>query len=101
MTTHIASDPQVRLVRKDWHVFGVASEYAAYCSYAAAREGRYLAAHNALIASGRDLDSRRDVQTVPRAAGFDVQKLDADIQLHAKEYSAAQARASRRRRSGP
>jgi protein-disulfide isomerase len=83
----LASDPKVRVVRKDWPVFGEASEYAAYCSYAAAREGRYPAAHDALIASRRNLDSREDVQIVLRAAGFDLQKLDADIQSHAKEYS--------------
>jgi protein-disulfide isomerase len=88
----LASDPNVQLVRKDWPVFGEASEYAAYCSYAAAREGRYQAAHNALISSRQDLDSKEDVQTVLRAAGFDVQKLDADIRLHAKEYGDVLAR---------
>jgi protein-disulfide isomerase len=88
----VAKDPQVRLVRKDWPVFGEASEYAAYCSYAAAREGRYQAAHNALIASRQDLDSKQVVQMVLRAAGFDVQNLDADIQLHAKEYGNVLAR---------
>jgi Thioredoxin len=35
----LASDPKVRLVHKDWPVFGDASVYAAYCSFAAAREG--------------------------------------------------------------
>lgn len=88
----VASDPEVRIVRKDWPVFGEASEYAAYCSYAAAREGKYPAAHDALIASRQDLDSKADVQRVLRAAGFDVQKLDADIQLHAKEYGEVLAR---------
>jgi protein-disulfide isomerase len=88
----LASDPKVRIVRKDWPVFGAASEYAAYCSYAAAREGKYQAAHDALIASRQDLDSKADVQTVLRAAGFDVRKLDADIRLHAHEYSEVLAR---------
>ena len=36
----LASNVKVRIIRKDWPVFGEASEYAAYCSYAAAREGR-------------------------------------------------------------
>ncbi len=82
----LASDPKIRVVRKDWPVFGEASEYAAYCSFAAAGEGKYQAAHDALILSHRDLDSKDDVQSVLRAAGFDVRKLDADIQSHAKEY---------------
>jgi protein-disulfide isomerase len=82
----LANDPKVRVIRKDWPVFGEASEYAAYCSYAAAREGRYEAAHAALIASRMDLDSKEDVQKALRTAGFDVQRLNADIQLQAKEY---------------
>jgi protein-disulfide isomerase len=90
-----AGDLKVRVVRKDWPVFGAASEYAAYCSYAAAREGKYQAAHDALITSRQDLDSKAAVQTVLRAAGFDVQKLDTDIRLHAKEYSAVLARTRR------
>ena len=88
----IAADPKVRVIRKDWPVFGEASEYAAYCSYAAARQGKYEAAHDALISSAKDLDSRQDVQGVLRAAGFDVRKLDADIQSHEQEYSEMLAR---------
>jgi protein-disulfide isomerase len=88
----LASDPKVRVVHKDWPVFGEASEYAAYCSFAAAREGRYQAAHEALITSRVDLDTKEEVQMALRAAGFDVRKLDADIQSHAKEYSDVLAR---------
>jgi protein-disulfide isomerase len=39
-----------------------------------------------------DLGSREAVRTVLRTAGFDVQKLDADIQSHAHEYSDVLAR---------
>jgi protein-disulfide isomerase len=88
----LANDPKVRVVRKDWPVFGEASDYAAYCSLAAAREGRHQAAHDALIASHIDLDSKENVQTALQAAGFDVRKLNADIQSHAKEYSDVLAR---------
>jgi protein-disulfide isomerase len=83
----LANDAKVRLIRKDWPVFGEASEYAAYCSYAAAREGRYAAANDALILSHQDLDSKEDVRSVLRGAGFNIQQLDAEIQSHAKEYS--------------
>lgn len=88
----LANDPKVRLIRKDWPVFGDASTYAAYCSYAAARQGKYTVAHDALIGSKQDLDSRDDVRQVMRAAGFDMQKIDADIAQHEKEYSATLAR---------
>jgi protein-disulfide isomerase len=82
----IAGDPKVRLIHKDWPVFGEASEYAAYCSFAAAREGKYQAAHDALIASRMDLDSKEEVRMALQTAGFDVRRLDVDIQAHAKEY---------------
>jgi protein-disulfide isomerase len=85
-------DPKVRLVHKDWAIFGDASVYAAYCSFAAAREGKYRQAHDALIGSKEDLDSKDDVRKVLLAAGFDVKALDADIARHAKEYRAVLAR---------
>ena len=84
----LASDPNVRVIRKDWPVFGDVSQYAAYCSYAAAREGKYQLAHDALIGSKQDLDKKEDVQNVMKAAGFDMKKIDADIAQHEKEYSA-------------
>lgn len=88
----VAGDPKVRLVRKDWPVFGEASVYAAYCTFAAAREGKYASAHEALIGSRKDLDSKEDVREVLRDAGFELKKIDADIVLHEADYKAALAR---------
>lgn len=88
----LASDPAVRLIHKDWPVFGAASVYAAYCSFAAARQGKYQAAHDALMESRQDLDSKEDVRKVMREAGFDLKAIDADIALHQQEYSAALTR---------
>jgi protein-disulfide isomerase len=88
----VANDPGVRVLHKDWPVFGEASVYAAYCSFAAAREGKYAQAHDALIGSRQDLDSREDVQKVLQQAGFDLKRIDADISLHQQEYSAALTR---------
>jgi len=84
-----ADDPKVRIVRKDWPVFGDASEYAAFCSYAANREGKYASAHEALIGSRKDLDSRDDVRQVLRDAGFDLRQVDSDIARHKNEYTKA------------
>jgi protein-disulfide isomerase len=91
----LANDAGVRVIHKDWPVFGEASVYAAYCSFAAAREGQYAKAHDALIGSAQDLDSREDVQKVLQQAGFDLKRIDADISLHQKEYSAALTRTLR------
>ena len=84
----LTSDPHVTVIRKDWPVFGDVSEYAAYCTYAAAKEGKYATAHDALISSKQDLDKKEDVQSVMQAAGFDMKKIDADITQHQKQYSA-------------
>jgi protein-disulfide isomerase len=91
----VLGDPKVRLIRKDWPVFGDASTYAAYCVFAAARTGKYAAAHDALIGSAKDLDSKEDVQQVLRDAGFDLRQIDADIALHQSEYAATLARNKR------
>jgi len=91
----LAHDAGVRVIHKDWPVFGEASEYAAYCSFAAARAGKYQAAHDALISSHQDLDTKADVRAVLEAAGFDVRQLDADIAAHGKEYAAVLARNQR------
>jgi len=91
----VERDPKVRLVHKDWAIFGEASVYAAYCSFAAAREGKYSQAHDALIGSKDDLDSKEDVRKVLGAAGFDVKAIDADIARHEKEYRAVLARNER------
>jgi protein-disulfide isomerase len=91
----LAADPHLRLVRKDWAIFGDGSVYAAYASFAAARAGKYQAAHAALMTSTRDLDSRADVLAVLKAAGFDTAKIDADVAQHEKEYAGVLARNAR------
>jgi protein-disulfide isomerase len=91
----IASDPKVRVIHKDWPLFGDGSVYATYCSFAAAQEGKYQVAHDALIGSKDDLDSKQDVQKVMRDAGFDMKAIDADIARHKKEYAAVVARNER------
>jgi protein-disulfide isomerase len=91
----LAADPGVRLVRKDWAIFGDGSVYAAYASFAAAREGRYQAAHEALMTSSKDLDTRADVLAVLNAAGFDTAKIAADVAQHEKEYAGALHRNAR------
>jgi protein-disulfide isomerase len=91
----LVADPKVRLVRKDWAIFGAGSVYAAYASFAAAREGKYPAAHAALMTSSRDLNSRADVLAVLKTAGFDTTKIEADVARHEKEYAAMLARNAR------
>ena len=91
----LAADPKVRLVRKDWAIFGDGSVYAAYASFAAARAGRYADAHQALITSSKDLATKAQVLAVLTAAGFAGAEIEADIARHEKEYADVLARNSR------
>jgi protein-disulfide isomerase len=88
----LAADPHVRLVRKDWPIFGEGSVYAAYCSLAASAEGVYSRVHSALISSKGDLDSRADVLTTLQAAGVDVARIAADVARNQKAYDEHLAR---------
>jgi len=89
---YLAADPKVQLVRKNWTIFGDGSVYAAYAAFAAAHQGQYRAAHEALIGSSKDLDTKADVLSVLKGAGLDPAKIDSDVTLHAKEYAARLAR---------
>jgi protein-disulfide isomerase len=88
----VDQDHNVRIVHKDLPVFGAASQYAAYCSFAAARLGKYEMAHDALIASHIRLETSDAVRSVLSGAGFDVKSLDADIAQHEREYATVLAR---------
>ncbi len=88
----VDKDRNVRIVHKDLPVFGEVSQYAAYCSYAAARMGKYQAAHDALMGSHARLETKDVVRTVLSGAGFDVKSLDADIAQHEQEYASVLAR---------
>lgn len=88
----VARDKRVRVVYKDWPIFGAVSAYAAYCTFAAAAIGQYPAAHHALIDSKESLDSEKDVEDALREGGLDVAKLKTLIAAHRSEYSAALTR---------
>ena len=88
----LAADPKVQLVRKDWAIFGNGSVYAAYASFAAARQGKYQAAHDALIGSSKDLDTQGDVLAVLKGAGLNPAKIESEVAGHEGEYAAQLAR---------
>ncbi len=88
----LTADPHVRLVRKDWPIFGEGSVYAAYCSFAASAEGVYSTVHSALISSKGDLDNPADVLATLRAAAVDVERIQADVARNQKAYDERLAR---------
>lgn len=94
----IAEDGKIRLVLKDWPIFGDVSRYAARMALAARFQQKYVEAHDALIGAKTRL-SEPVVRELLEHAGIDVAKASADLDLHRQEIDAllqrndAQARA--------
>jgi len=87
----LAQDPKVAVIYKDWPILGAVSTYAAASALAARWQGKYLAAHDALI-SGPRLAQDNQVDTILKNAGLDMDVLKRDRTAHAKEIAALLAR---------
>lgn len=83
----LAADPKVAVVYKDWPILGAVSVYAASSALAAGYQGKYLAAHDALIGGPR-LAKNEQVDAILQGAGVDLDTLKKDRIAHAKEISA-------------
>jgi protein-disulfide isomerase len=83
----LAQDPKVAILYKDWPILGDVSVYAATSAVAAGYQGKYLAAHDALMAGPR-LASNDQVDEVLKGAGVNVATLVKDRQSHAKDIAA-------------
>lgn len=71
----VAADGNVRLVMKDWPIFGAPSVRASQLALGAASLGRYEAANTALMETEGKLSDRLIEETL-ELAGFDVAALD-------------------------
>jgi protein-disulfide isomerase len=88
-------DPKVRILYKEWPLFGDVSEYAARSALAANWQGKFLAAHDALIGTANDLDKTSQVDAALESAGVDLTQLARDRTAHATEITAILARNAR------
>src|SRR5580698_10078124 len=86
-----AQDPKVGLVYKDWPILGPVSQYAAASALAAGWQGKYLAAHDALIGGPR-LAQDAQVDAILQGAGVNIDTLNKDRAAHAKDIAALLAR---------
>lgn len=82
LVTLMKSDPKVRVLYKDWPIFGGVSVYAAKVAVAAGWQGKYLEAHDALIGSTGRLGTEQQVRELATAAGVDLARLDRDLKAH-------------------
>jgi protein-disulfide isomerase len=87
----VAEDGKVKLVLKDWPIFGPASTYAARMTLAAKYQDKYEAAHDALIAAKAKL-TEAAIDDLLGKAGVDVTRASADRDAHSAEIDALLAR---------
>jgi protein-disulfide isomerase len=87
----LAQDPKIAVVYKDWPILGPVSAYAAAAALAAGWQGKYLAAHDALILGPR-LAQNTQVDALLQRAGVDLGTLQKDRTRHAQEIDALLAR---------
>jgi protein-disulfide isomerase len=83
----LKADAGVALVYKDWPILSDVSGYAARLALAAGWQGKYLPAHDTLMAAPR-LASNAQVDSLLRKAGLDMERLKADAKSHAAEIEA-------------
>ncbi len=83
----LAVDRKVSILYKDWPIFGGISVYAAKSALAAQWQGKYLAAHDALI-SGSRLVNEDQVDGLLRQAAVDLVTLRKDLIAHANDINA-------------
>ncbi|MBN9245096.1 MAG: DsbA family protein [Mesorhizobium sp.] len=90
----LKSDGKVRIVYKDWPVFGPVSDYAARMALAAKWQGGYETAHDALMTAPKRYQQDKEVVAVLRKAGIDMARLDKDATAHKADIDKLLARTS-------
>ncbi|WP_256752842.1 DsbA family protein [Mesorhizobium sp. Mes31] len=88
----LATDRRVRVLYKEWPIFGPVSEYAAEQALASRWQGKYEVAHDALMTAPRRYTSTDEVRAALKAAGLDLVRLDADAAAHSVEIHRLLAR---------
>jgi protein-disulfide isomerase len=83
----LASDPKVRIVYRDWPIFGPASREAARAAIASQWQNRHAAFHEALLTSPARLDSA-GVKAAATRAKVDWTRLQRDLKAHGAEIDA-------------
>ena len=79
----VRDDGKIRLVLKDWPIFGAVSKSAAQLALAAKYQNKYQEAHDALINAKEKL-SDATIPELLTKAGVDVEKANQDLQAHQK-----------------
>ena len=84
----IEADRRIRIIYRDWPVFGARSEHAARVALAAPYQGRYEPVHHALMVEPSPLDESV-VRDVAVRAGLDWTRVERDMSVHEADIAAA------------
>ena len=87
----VEGDHKVAVVFKEWPIFGGISVYAARCALASQWQGKYLAAHDALISAPR-LAQETEVDETLRKAGINLSELKKTLAENGAKIDAILAR---------
>lgn len=80
----LAKDKKVRLIFRDWPIFGPGSEKAASLALAAKYQGKYLPFHDALMTGSGPLNEAR-IKAAAAKAGVNWAQLMKDSKTHSAE----------------
>jgi len=94
LETLIREDSKVKLVYRDWPIFGAASSEAARAAIASTYQGKHAAFNDALMRSPDRLSSA-SIRAAADRAGIDWARLQADMTRHRTEIDEALARSRR------
>jgi protein-disulfide isomerase len=89
----VREDGNIRIVFKDWPIFGPVSTLAAKLVLAAKYQNKYAEAHDALIGANKKL-TETNIPELLAQAGIDVAVATKDLQTHQKSIDALLARNS-------
>ena len=87
----LAKDKKVRVIFRDWPIFGDASAHAALIAIASKYQGKYFAVHDALLETPRPL-TKEKVEAAAKKAGVDWDRLQRDIAAHSEDIEDLLAR---------
>jgi protein-disulfide isomerase len=87
----LAKDKKVRVIFRDWPIFGDASAHAALIAIASKYQGKYVAVHDALLRTPRPLTNEK-IEAAARKAGVDWDQLQKDIGAHSEDIEDLLAR---------
>ena len=90
----LASDPKVRVLYRDWPIFGPMSREAARAAIASRWQGKHAPFNDALMRSTGQLSSA-SIRAAAARAGVDWKKLQSDLANHGSEIDALLARTDR------